>query len=187
MRRRKRLAASGVLGGMVMLMVASLASPALAEVIEGPCTGSAEFSNNVTVTERTKIVDVVEVPEEDTVLYEGQIPIPPAEEPEPFSGNVSVALPAGGSWVVVEWPVPTGETVEVGASGLYEYEVPGFVPRGTGGVLVTATHTQRGITCVVAVTLSVEGSPGAPAIIGAVGTGVFALGVGAAGMRRRLA
>lgn len=170
-----------------MLVVGSLAAPASAEVIAGPCTGSAQFSNNVTVTESTPRAPVIEVPAEDIVIYRGDIPIPPAEEPEGFSGNVVVALPFDQNWVVAEWPVPVGQTVEVGASGSYSYEVPGLVPRGAGGVEVTATHTQRGITCVVALTLSVEGSPGAPAILGAVGTGVFALGVGAAGMRRGIA
>ena len=173
----------------MVLMVASLAAPASAQVIQGPCTGSAIFPDpgGFTLTEKTPILPVIEVPEEATVTYRGDIPITPADEPESFSGNITVELPFGVNWEVVDWPDPAGLTVEVGSGGSYEYEVPGFVPRGTGGLLVTATHTQRSITCVVAMTLSVAGSPGAPAIIGAGGTLVFGLGVVAAGSRGRAA
>jgi hypothetical protein len=188
MYRRKRLAAFGVLGGMVMLMVASLAAPASAEVIQAGCTGSATFSNGITVTEATPLSEVFEVPDkDDNVMYAGVIDLPPADEPEPFSGNVSVRLPLGGSWVAAEWPVPPGETESVSDSGTYSYEVPGFVPRGTGGLEVTAFHQQRGVTCEVAVSLALAGSPGPAAWVGTAGTIVFGLGVGAAGSRRGIA
>ncbi len=187
MRRRKRLAASGVLGGMVMLMVASVAAPASGEVIQAGCSGSATFSNNVTVTESTPVEDVIEVPDMDEVIYTGMIDLPPADEPEPFSGNVTVALPLGQRWTAATWPVPPGETETVEASGTYRYEVPGFVPRGTGGLLVTAFHQQRGVTCEVQVTMALAGNPGAAAYVATAGTVVFGLGVAAAGSRRRVA
>ena len=187
MYRRKRLAALGVLGGMVMLMVASLAAPASAEVIQSGCSGSATFSNGVTVTESTPLSEVFEVPDkDDNVMYTGMINLPPADEPEPFSGDVSVRLPLGQSWVAANWPVPPGETESVSDAGTYSYEVPGFVPRGTGGLEVTAFHQQRGVTCEVAVSLALAGDPGPAAWVGTAGTIVFGLGVGAAGSRRRL-
>ena len=181
MYRRKRLAAVGVLFGMVVLMVAMVAAPASAEVIQGSCTGKATFSNGVTVTHSSSLDEVFEVPEEDTVAYEGQIPIPKADEPEPFSGDVSVRLPMGGSWVVEDW---SGETVEVSASGNHSYEVPALVPRGTGGLEVTAYHTQRGQVCEVAVSLALAGSPGAAAAAATAGTAVFGAGTLLAGRRR---
>jgi hypothetical protein len=187
MHRRKRLAAFGVLGGMVMLMVASLAAPASAEVIQAGCSGLAVFSNGTEVNETTSVDIVNLVPEMDDVMYVGMIDLPPADEPEPFSGNVTVALPLGQRWTAASWPVPPGETETVEASGTYRYEVPGFVPRGTGGLLVTAFHQQRGVTCEVAVTMALAGDPGPVAYIATAGTLVFGLGVGAAGSRRGVA
>ena len=73
------------------------------------------------------------------------------------------------------------------AEGEYSYEVPSWVPKGTGGLEVTATHTQRGQTCIVAVTMSVEGDPGPAAIIGAAGSAMFAAGVIGAGFKRKVA
>ncbi len=184
--RRRRIYALGVLGGTVMLMVAAMAAPASAEVIQGPCTGSAQFSNGAFADQSTPLDDVIEVPDQDTVIYAGDTTLSPPDEEEPFSGDVSVRLPIGGSWVVVSWPVPPGETESVSDAGVYTYEVPGFVPRGTGGLEVTAFHTQRGQTCVVAVSMSLEGSPGPAAIIGATGTIVFAAGVAGAGLRKKV-
>jgi hypothetical protein len=185
MRRRKRLAAISVLGSLVMLMVATLATPASAEVIQSGCTGSAEFSNGTKVNESTPLSEVFEVPaKDDNVIYAGAIDLEPADEPEPFGGDVSVRLPLGGSWVAASWPVPPGETESVSDTGTYSYEVPSFLPRGTGGMEVTAFHQQRGVTCEVAVTLALAGSPGPAALIGTAGTLVFGLGVGAAGSRK---
>jgi hypothetical protein len=171
-----------------MLMVAALAAPASAEVIQAGCSGSATFSNGTSVNESTPLSEVFEVPEkDDNVMYTGAIDLPPADEPEPFSGDVSVRLPLGGSWVAAQWPEPPGETEKVSDTGTYSYEVPGFVPRGTGGLEVTAFHQQRGVTCEVAVSLALAGSPGPAALIGTAGTIVFGLGVGAAGSRRSVA
>jgi len=186
MYRRKRLAALGVVFGTAVLMVAALAAPASGEVIQSGCSGSAAFSNGVTVFEYTPVEEVNEVPEMDEVIYTGMIDLPPADEPEPFSGNVTVALPLGQRWTAASWPVPPGETETVEASGTYRYEVPGFVPRGTGGLLVTAFHQQRGVTCEVAVTMALAGDPGAVAYVATAGTVVFGLGLGAAGSRRRI-
>lgn len=187
MHRRKRLAALGVLGGTVMLMVASLAAPASAEVIQAGCSGSASFSNGTEVNESTPVEIVNLVPEMDNVIYFGMIDLEPADEPEDFSGSVTVALPLGQRWTAASWPVPPGKTETVEATGTYRYEVPGFVPRGTGGLLVTAFHQQRGVTCEVAVTMALAGDPGPVAYVTTAGTLVFGLGVAAAGSRRRAA
>jgi len=183
MKRRRRYGSLVILGGIVVLVMAT-AAPASAEVIQGPCVGFAEFSNGARVTESTPLDEVVEVPEEDTVVYYGNTTLTPPEEEEAFSGYVSVRLPLGGSWVVVDWPSPPGETLEVDDGGTYKYEVPPIVPRGTGGLEVTAFHTQRGQTCQVAVSMALAGDPGPAAIIGAAGTLVFGAGVLAAGRKK---
>jgi len=178
--RKRRLGAVLVLGTITILMMSTLASPATAEVIEGPCTGSATFSNGVVVTESQPIDQAVEVPDGDTVQYAGSVNIPAPPEPIPFEGGIDVRLPIGGA-TIVTW---AGDTVEVSDAGEYAYTLPSYIPRGTGGLEVTARHSQGGVTCVVIVTMAVEGSPGTPALIGAIGTLVFGAGVIGAGFKK---
>jgi hypothetical protein len=182
---RRRVAGAAVLGPLAVLWVVGFAAPAMAEVIEGGCTGSATFTDGTTVTEKTPLSDTIIVPEDDTVIYSGSINLPQPPQPESFEGGIDVRLPFGG-WTVVSWG--PAETQEVSITdGTYTYSVPGFVPRGTGGLEVTATHIQQGQTCKVVVTMAIEGDPGAPAIIGAAGTAVFAAGVVGAGFKKRVA
>lgn len=182
-RRTSRLAALLLLGGATALLVGAVAVPAAAEVITGPCTGSADFlTAGVTITESQPVDEVVEVPPEDTVLYAGATNTPPPDDPIPFAGNVVVDLPFGQEWKVVTW---AGETVEVEDAGEYSYDVPSFVPRGTGGLLLTATHDHGGVLCVVEVGLTVEGDPGGAAIGAAGATLVFGAGTLAAGIKKR--
>jgi hypothetical protein len=178
--RRRRLAAMLVLGALTTLTASALTSPASAEVIQGPCTGSAAFSNGVVVTESQPLDQVVEVPDNDTVMYEGSVNIPEPSDPVPFDGGIDVRLPISGA-TIVTW---SGETVEVSDAGDYMYTLPSFIPRGTGGLEVTARHTQAGTTCIVVVTMAVEGSPGTPALLGAAGTLVFFTGVVGAGFMK---
>lgn len=178
---RRRLTAAAVVGLLAMLMVAALAVPAGAEVIRGGCTGSVTFSNGTTVTESHPLDEVVEVPEADTVQYQGMVPVPEPDGPVPFSGLVDVRLPFM-TWVVVDW---SGETEENSDSGAYTYTVPSFVPRGTGGLEVTAYHAQQGEDCAARVTMKLAGDPGAVAILSAALTGVFGAGMAAAGMKKK--
>lgn len=183
----RRRTAIGALAAVTVLWLAMFAAPAGAEVIEGDCTGFAEFSNGTRVTESTPLSVTNEVPVEDTVVYEGSTNLSPPAEPESFSGNVSVRLPLGGSWVVADWPDnPDATTEETSAAGEYSYEVPSWVPKGTGGLEVTATHTQRNQTCTVAVVMTIAGDPGPAAIIGAAGTAMFAAGLIGAGFKRKV-
>lgn len=185
MKRRRRLAAFGGVGGITALLVIGMAAPATAEVLEGPCVGFAEFSNGVLITESTPISTINEVPEQDTVIYAGDTTLPPPDEEEPFEGNVTVKLPFGQDWVVVSWPDPPGETEEVADAGTYTYEVPSWVPRGTGALEMTAYHQQRGQVCKVAVSMKLAGSPGSAAFLGAAGTAVFGAGVIGSGFKKR--
>lgn len=185
---RGRITGGAILGALSMLLVGILAAPAGAEVIQGPCTGFADFSNGTHVDQSTPISVVNEVPAEDDVVYAGDTTLSEPPEEESFEGYVSVRLPAGGSWVVVDWPDPAGsKTKQTAAAGTYHYEVPGWVPRGTGGLEVTAYHVQRGQICEVAVTMALDGSPGPAAWLGAAGTAVFGAGVIGAGFKRRFA
>lgn len=180
MKRRRNLGTMLVLGTITVLTVSALASPATGEVFEGPCTGSATFSNGVVVTESQPADQTVEVPDGDTVQYEGNVNIPAPDDPIPFDGGISVRLPIGGA-TIVTW---ADNTVEVSDAGEYTYTLPSYIPRGTGGLEVTARHSQGGVTCVVVVTMAVEGSPGTPALIAAAGTLVFGAGLLGAGFKK---
>ncbi|RLE15995.1 MAG: hypothetical protein DRJ28_02650 [Actinobacteria bacterium] len=182
MRDKRRTASIVLLGTITMFWAVGLASPAGAEVFQGGCTGSAEFSDGTTVTESTPLSEVVIVPEEDTVVYQGSINLPPPDDEVPFAGGVDVRLPRF-NWTVVPW---SGETVEVSDAGTYTYDVPGFVPRGVQ-LEVSAAHTQQGQDCAVAVTMKLDGDPGAAALIGATGTVVFGAATIGAGMKKRVA
>ena len=182
--QRRRRASLGMLGVITILWVGAMAAPASSEVIEGGCTGDATFSDGTKVDQSTPLGTTVIVPDGDTVTYNGSINKPKPDGPVRFDGGIDVRLPFGG-WTVVTWG---GDTEEVSiTNGTYTYEVPGFVPRGTGGLEVTATHVQLGQTCVVAVTMALEGDPGPAAIIGATGTLVFAAGIIGAGFRKAVA
>jgi len=177
---RTRAAAGLVLGMALVLTVA--ASRANAEVIQGGCTGSAAFQKaGVTVTEKQPVTEPVTILPEDTVEYAGSTNQPKTDKPVPFAGGITVALPVS-NWTVVTWG---GETKETSASGEYSYSVPAFVPRGTGPVQVTGTHTQNGQTCIVVVSLAIEGSPGPVGLGAATGTVVFGIGTLAAGIKKR--
>lgn len=183
MRNRRRTASLVLLGFITISWVVGAAAPVGAEVIQGGCTGSVTFSDGTTVNESTPLSQVVIVPDDDTVAYQGNINLDPPNDPVPFSGGVDVRLPFGG-WTVVPW---SGDTEAVAAAGDYAYGVPGFVPRGTGGLEVTAIHIQQGQTCVIAVTMALAGDPGPAALIGATGTVLFGAATIAAGMKKKVA
>ncbi len=164
------------------LLVLLFAPPARAEVFQGGCTGSASFENaGVTVTEKQPLSDPVTILPEDSVRYAGSTGQPETSDPVPFEGGITVALPLG-NWTFVTWG---GESTKTSAEGDYAYTLPGFVPRGTGPVEVTATHEQGGQTCVVAASFQVEGSPGPLGVGAAAGTALFAAGTLAAGVKKR--
>ncbi len=182
MRDKRRTASIVLLGTITIFWVIGLAPPAGAEVFQGACTGSASFSDGTTVTESTPLSQVVIVPDGDTVSYEGSINLPPPDDEVPFAGGVDVRLPRF-NWTVVPW---SGDTVEVSDAGTYTYDVPGFVPRGVQ-LEVSATHIQQGQTCVVAVTMKLDGDPGPAALIAVTGTVVFAAATIGAGVKKKVA
>jgi len=182
MRRRTRIASILLLGAIAVLLFGALALPAGAEVLEGDCTGGAVFSNGASVTEAQPRNQVLAVPAADTVRYVGDThlePLPP-DQTESFEGGVAITLPWG-SVTVVGW---SGETDKTADQGSYTYDVSGLVPEGTGGVEVTANHTQRGKTCVVVVTMAIDGDPGWQAYTAAGLTILAGVGVAGAGVKR---
>lgn len=166
---------------MASLAVAALSAPAGA-VVSGPCTGSAVFSTGATITAEQPLDPATVIPDEDSVLYQGSINISPPDEPIPFEGGINAEIAGFGSFPVANWG---GETEEVSDSGTYIYEVPSWVPRGTGDILLSANHAQGGAECSGQVKVTLEGDPGTMAIVAATGTVLFGAGTIAAGVKKK--
>jgi len=181
MARRRRLGALIVLGTITVFTVAALATPAYG-IVSGPCTGSASFSNGAVITAEQDLDPATVIPDMDNVEYQGSIDIPPPSDPISFSGGLNAEVAGIGSIPVVQWG---GTTVEVSDSGSYLYDVPSWVPRGTGEILLTANHQQGGAECTGQVKVTLEGDPGAMAIIAGIGTVVFGAGVIGAGVKTK--
>lgn len=181
MASKRRMGVLIVLGTMTAFTVAALATPAYG-IVSGPCTGSASFSNGAVITAEQPLDPATAIPDMDNVTYTGSIDIPKPDDPIPFSGGISAEVAGIGSIPVATWG---GTTVEVSDSGSYIYEVPSWVPRGTGDILLTATHQQGGAECTGQVKVTLEGDPGAMAIIAVVGTVVFGAGVIGAGVKTK--
>lgn len=180
--RRRRFGTLLVLGAAAMLIMAALASPASAIVTDG-CTGTAEFSNGTEVNAAQSLSIVSVIPEkDDMVIYTGMIDVPTPDEPVPFNGGIQAEVAGFATIPVASW---SDTTEENSAAGTYKYEAPSWVPRGTGEINVTAKHTQQGKTCVAQVKMTLEGSPGAVAIIAATGTVVAGAGVIGAGVKKK--
>lgn len=181
MAQRRRFGALIVLGTMTVFAVAALSTPAGA-VVSGPCTGSAVFSTGATITAEQPLDPATVIPDADDVLYQGSINISPPDDPIPFQGGISAEIAGVGSFPVANWG---GETVEVSDSGTYTYEVPSWVPRGTGDILLTGNHAQGGAECTGQVKVTLEGDPGAAAFVALGGTVLFGAGVIGAGVKKK--
>jgi len=131
--RIRRIGAVIVLGTMTVLTVATLSSPAGA-VVTGPCSGSVEFSNDVTITAEQPLDPASVIPAQDSALYQGLIDIPVPDDPIPFEGGLSAEVAGLGTIPVVGWG---GETVEVSASGEGDPGAAGIIA-ATGTVLFGA-------------------------------------------------
>ena len=182
-RQRRRIVAASLMAGIAVLIIGTLATPANAEIVEGPCDGTALFvSAGTTMTAGQPADEVTQVLPEDTVRYEGSIDIDPPAEEIAFNGGVDVDLPLGQSWTVVTW---TGQTMETSARGEYAYTVPSFVPRGPI-LQVTGWHNHGTTRCVVTVSAQLDGEPGAYGLGAAAATVLFGAGTAAAGIKKKV-
>lgn len=180
---RRRTATVLLLGMMIVLVLGVVAVPGAAEVTKGDCTGQATFPSKPTdkelTAERSKS-DVFDVPEADSVQYSGKVApgAEPSDEEVPFEGGLSLALPRF-NLPVASWG---GDSKDVEYAGTYIYEVPEFVPRGTGPLELTGWHKHEGYAeCEAVVTLSFQGDRGFAALIAGGVTLLAGVGTLAAG------
>jgi hypothetical protein len=168
----KRLLA---LGGVWCALLVGASAPASAEVT-GPCDGSATWDDGRTVTAMgLQPGDVVEIPRDARVTWNGQVMITPPATPRDVSGWIKLELP---------YPIPEatiGEWQDSGTrvenSGSYDYDLPAVLANFE--VTVSGKHWEGNQdfegepTCAGEVTLKLEGTNPAGFIAG----GFFVLGV----------
>ena len=190
---RRRTIRLGTLAAAVVMAFA-IAAPASAVVLEGPCTGSVTFpaGTEVTtvgprnvVTESHPLEPTITIPPDATVGYEGSMNIPPPDDLVDFAGGIDLKLPLVGGITIVKWPDPPGQTMEVSDAGDYTYSLPSYVPRGTGGLELTARHTQMGTTCRVALTVAVAGESSPIGILTGAATALFGALMVSAGIKKK--
>ncbi|GMR02015.1 MAG: hypothetical protein BMS9Abin20_0341 [Acidimicrobiia bacterium] len=195
MTRRRSIATMTMLGAMTVFTVTALASPASAVVLEGPCTGSVTFEDGVNVTtfgtpnrvtESHPLSPTITIPADATVTYEGNMNIAPPDELVDFAGGVDIKIPLIGGVTIVRWPDPVGQTEMVADSGSYTYSLPSYVPKGTGGLELTARHTQMGTTCTVALNVAIAGESSVTGIITGALTALFGTLMVAAGIKKKV-
>lgn len=181
-----------VLAAMIAVTIA-LAAPASALVVDPGCTGSVTFPDGVNVssvsgnrvTESHPLSPTITVPLEATVSYTGMVNVPKPDEPVDFAGGIDVRVPVIGGVTIVKWPDPPGQTETNEASGSYTYSLPSYLPKGTGGLELTARHTQQGETCVVVLNVALDGDSGAVGIVIATVTALFGVLTVSAGVKKK--
>jgi hypothetical protein len=175
--KRVILAGAALLLGGAFVLVS--AGPAGAVIDQGPCNGSGQFVNeglNVRASES----GVVEVPEKDTVNWEGALGA--STDEVPYSGKIEVELPPPFAALSIDdW---SGTTDSVQNNGTKKYDIPSFVPKGVE-LDVVGEHTQGSIKCKGHVTIKLAGSTFGPvSIVSLVGTAATGVGLVLAGRPR---
>ncbi len=101
--------------------------------------------------------DPITIPETGDVAYQGSVPLPAGDAQRAYSGKVTLKLPFGASIAAADW---SGTTAKVADSGVHDYSVPAFVPRGTI-FRADGSHSQDGLPapCTGAFSFKVQGGP----------------------------
>ena len=190
--KRRRLSALLAIGALVVLSMAT-AAPAGALVVDEGCTGFVAFEEGVNVSELTgnrvteshPLSPTITIPSEATVTYAGTVDVPKPDEPVDFAGGIDVKVPLFGGVTIVSWPDPPGQTEENSDSGSYTYSLPSYIPKGTGGLELTARHTQQGETCIVKLNIALAGSSSPIGILTGAATALFGAVMVSAGFKKK--
>jgi hypothetical protein len=170
--RRTTAVIGGLAAGAVGLL---MAVPAFGSVT-GPCNGFAlvtpQGGGPAVGVDPVTGNGPFEVPLSGSAAYKGYITGVPAGQ-QSYSGSIVLKLPPGlPDIVVADW---SGTTDLTSTNGVYDYDLPAFVPRGVE-IPLHGEHTQGGVACTADVTVKVAGSVVGPYTIG---TGLMAAGLGA--------
>jgi hypothetical protein len=176
-RARRVLVAVASFGGIATVGFCWMAGPAAAEV-DGGCTGQASFPELDGQVYTAEDTGVLVVPIEDTVTYEGTVPVPEGTE-RTHNGEIRIDLPLvfdAFDPVIADWGTETDASSD---TGTYHYDIPDFVPRGVE-LRLYGEHNDE-VDCTGEVTIELEGGVGDAPLIPAVAViGTVASGAGVA-------
>jgi hypothetical protein len=164
-------------------MIFAVAVPANALITQGPCTGAVRYlDTNQVIDADDPLSPTIEVPGTGRLEYAGALNLPPPDQEVPYDGGVWVLF-ATGSWAAATWGPAATQDVEAG--GLYTYEVPSWVPKGTGAIPVEVFHDHNGTICRARLNVALIGSPWGPvSIVVLIGAVLFMLAMLGAGFNR---
>jgi hypothetical protein len=140
--------AAAVLFGLI---VVGGESPVSAELDGDGCAAAGSWRDGGFVVDARAIGnDVVTVPREDSVDWEGSVAGPPGE----YSGSISVDLPPPFGEVEIDsW---SGDSDTPSNFGTEAYDLPSLVPAGVEFEVV-GSHTDANGTCSGSVRMEVDG------------------------------
>jgi hypothetical protein len=127
--------------------------PAAGEVVEGSRTGSVTMEGQLAVDVQQPSTAPVEIPDRGTAEVAGSFDLPPAEAPVPYRGELR-GRHAFGTWVITSW---TGRSTTPEVSAARSYELPSFIPRGSGPIPVVLDASFGDESCRVVGTVAVAG------------------------------
>jgi hypothetical protein len=175
--------AAGVFGAVVLLWGAPAGGS-----LDGPCQARGEFTpaegatgpDEVFTVDAATASGTIEVPDEASVAWFGQIGDGQDTEPRETSGSVSVVLPPvidlafGGLAEVYTWGEDDAVTTQ--EPGTENYDIPDIAPAGAQ-IVVSGSHEDTLGDCSGEVTLKLAGNPVTEPIT--IGMVVLTLGAGA--------
>jgi hypothetical protein len=127
--------------------------PAAGEVVEGSCRGSVTMDGQLAVDVAQPSTTPVEIPDRGTAEVAGSFDLPPSEAPVPYRSELR-GRHAFGTWVITSW---TGESTTPEVMATRTYELPSFIPRGSGPIPVALDAAFGDETCRIVGTVAVAG------------------------------
>jgi hypothetical protein len=106
--------------------------PAAGEVVDGSCTGSVTMDGQLAVDVLQPSTTPVQIPDRGTAEVAGSFDLPPSEAPVPYRSELR-GRHAFGTWVITSW---TGQSTTPEVVAARTYELPNFIPRGSGSIPV---------------------------------------------------
>jgi hypothetical protein len=141
---------------LLLAVAATLASsqPAHAEVLEGACVGVVALDDEVVVDTGASAGDVAVVPPSGTLTWAGSDPSLDDEQPTAVQGELLARHPFG-RFQLAAW---SGTSDGPEATGTASYDVPRFIPRGSGPIPLELDVALGDAPCRIAGTVRLEGA-----------------------------
>ena len=164
------------IAAMGLVLVASSGRAAAHLESDNGCQGSGSFLNSgLQIDAEAVAKQVIEIPREDTVAWQGSVAAPPGE----YFGAIMVDLPPPfGTVQIDDWG---GDSDTTSNAGTKDYDLPSMVPAGVE-FQILGEHSDENGSCRGYVNVQIKGGPfdSPAAAISLVGTAVTGAGAAAA-------